>query len=570
MKASFNKIAKAIHAIYPTVKVDEFRECIRLTGELDSWDDIVHVGQMAVKAKSLGVINDVKLKDFSELPRKPIIRDDKLDGKRPQILVIGGGVVGCAIARELSRYDVSVMLVEKENDVALAQSSRNDGDIHVGIDLKPGQLKHYYNSRGNAMFERLSDELGVEFQRTGHLIVFSRNYEKLFIPFLKSRAKKLNIEGVRYVKGKELVQIEPGVPSWNKGALYMPSGGEICPYAFTIALAESAVSNGVDLELNTMVEGMTLLNGKIHGVKTNRGTVYPQIVINCAGVYSDVIAGYAGDRTFTVHPRKGSVLILDKKKGGLASTSMNKSPLAKDKGFRSKHTKGGGIVHTVDGNVLVGPSAEEQPYREDYSTNSEMLNNVFKKQKEISENMEKSDIITYFSGIRASNYEEDFVVRKGIFTKNIIEAGCIQSPGLTSAPAIAVDVSEWAIEMLGGAKENFSFNPFRKVSPKPLKMTNEQRDELIRSNPEYGIIVCRCEEISKGEIIDALSSPIPVNTVDGVKRRCRAGMGRCQGGFCSPQVAKIIAEFQGIAIEKVQKSSTNSPIVFGDVKGDKA
>lgn len=554
------------------VQAELYRGCLRLTGELDEWEDVVEAGMLAVSSSHGGVLNDITLKGFTPKKRIPSIEDNTLDGKAPDVLIIGAGVVGAAIARELAKLKLDIYLIDKENDVAVAASSRNDGDVHVGIDLHKNQQKHYYNSRGNLMFEKLSEELDFTFQRTGHAVLFSTKWEKIVLPpLMKLKAKSLGIKGTRYLSTDKIKKYEPGVPSWCTGAFYMPSGGEISPYKFTVALAENAVANGVKIFLNTMVKGMKTEGGRIVAVETNRGTLSPKLVINAAGVFSDVIADMAGDRTFTIHPRKGTNLILDKKVKCFAATSMNKSPFAKDKDIdvadAKKHTKGGGVAHTVDDNVLIGPNAIETPEREDFSTCKSCIDEVFNKQKKVAEKMTRADVITYYSGIRASTYEEDFVVRKGIFTKNIIEAAGIQSPGLTAAPAIAVDVAAWARDMLN-AKENLEFNPYRIGVPELKKLSAEERDRLIKENPDYGVIICRCEEISRGEILDALSAPFVVPTVDGIKRRVRPGMGRCQGGFCSPLVIEIIAEKLGIPVEEVKKSGTKSVILYNDTKED--
>ena len=298
----------------------------------------------------------------------------------------------------------------------------------------------------------------------------------------------------------------------------------------------------------------------------------PRIVVNAAGAYSDVIAEMAGDRTFTIHPRKGTDLILDKKKAYYAISSFARSyfaPLPKEAQEQTHaavgHTKGGGVMRTVDGNILVGPNAVEQPYREDTSTSLDDVLAIIRKQKVAADELSTADIITYFAGVRAATYEEDFVVRKGIFTKNVIETAGIQSPGITAAPAIACDVRDWVKEMLG-AKDKKGFDPVRKHTPKLAGLSEKERAAFIERDPAYGEIVCRCEEVSKGEIIDALDSPLKVCTVDGIKRRVRPGMGRCQGGFCSPLVVKIIAEHEGIKPEDVLKGDEGSVILYADSK----
>ncbi len=568
------KIRRAVNKIAPSVKVEEYRGCVRLTGELDNWADVYRCGKAAVSKKSLGVLNDIRLKGFHEEPKRPSLTDNALDGETPDVLVIGGGIVGCAVARELTRLKASVLLVEKCNDVACGASSRNDGCIHPGIDLHKGQQKLKYVLAGNKAYTKLAEELGISLKRWAQMFVFSTKWENAIIsPLYKLRAKQLGVEGVRHLTPKQIKEIEPNPPAWATGAMYMATAGMVSPYKTTIALIDNAIQNGAKVSLDTYVKGMKVENGKIVSVETNRGTIYPKVVVNCAGVYSDVIADMAGDRTFTIHPRKGTDIILDKKKVGYALSSYARSffaPLPKENRPDTKeqvgHTKGGGVMRTVDGNILVGPDAHEVPSREDYSTSIEDIDNIIKKQKLAQPMLNKGDIITYFSGTRAATYEEDFVVRRGIFTSNIYEAAGIQSPGITAAPAIACDIRDWVKRDLG-IEDNPSFNPVYKHTPRLADLSDEQRQNYIKSDSAYGEIICRCEEVSKGEIIDALNSPLKVATIDGIKRRVRPGMGRCQGGFCSPLVAKIIAEHEGIEIEDVLKGDEGSVIVYGNTKG---
>ena len=568
------KIRRAVNKIAPSVKVEEYRGCVRLTGELDNWADIYRCGRAAVCKKSLGVLNDIKLKGFHEEPKRPTLQDDAVDGQTPDVLVIGGGIVGCAVARELTRLDVSVLLVEKCNDVACGASSRNDGCIHPGIDLHKGQQKLKYVLAGNKAYTALAEELGLQLKRWAQTFIFSTKWENAIIsPLYKLRAKQLGVEGVRHLTPKQLKEIEPNPPRWATGAMYMATAGMVSPYKTTIALIDNAIENGAKVSLNTYVKGMKVENGKIVSVDTNRGTIYPKVVVNCAGIYSDVIADMAGDRTFTIHPRKGTDIILDKKRVGYALSSYARSYFAPlppearpDNKEQVGHTKGGGVMRTVDGNILVGPDAHEVPSREDYSTSMQDIDNIIKKQKLAQPMLNKGDIITYFSGTRAATYEEDFVVRRGIFTSNIYEAAGIQSPGITAAPAIACDIRDWVKQDLG-AKDNKSFNPVYKHTPRLADQPDSVREEYIERNSDYGEIICRCEEVSKGEIIDALNSPLKVATIDGIKRRVRPGMGRCQGGFCSPLVAKIIAEHEGVEIEDVLKGDEGSVIVYGNTKG---
>lgn len=570
------RIRKAVNKIAPSVTVEEWRGCVRLTGECDDWATIYKCGVAAVDKHSLGVLNDVKLKGFHEEPKKPTLKDNAIDGQRPDVLVIGGGIAGCSVLRELSRLDLDVLLVEKANDVATGASCRNDGCIHPGIDLHKGQLKLKYVLKGNEQYRQLVKDLGLELKPWGQTFIFSTHWENAIVsPLFWLKSKIIGVPGVKHLTPKQLKEMEPNPPKWAKGAMFISSAGMISPYKTTIALCDNAIQNGARVSLNTIVEGMDVKDGKIVAVHTNRGTVYPKAVVNCAGIYSDVIADMAGDRTFTIHPRKGTDIILDKKKVGYALSSYARSyfaPLPKENQPEHKeqvgHTKGGGVMRTVDGNILVGPDAHEVPSREDYSTSMSDINNIIKKQQLAQPLLNKGDIITYFSGTRAATYEEDFVVRRGIFTSNIYEVAGIQSPGITAAPAIACDIRDWVKEDLK-AKNKTNFNPIYKHTPRLANLPEKEREAYIKKNSDYGEIICRCEEVSKGEIIDALNSPLKVATIDGIKRRVRPGMGRCQGGFCSPLVAKIIAEHEGIKIEDVLKGDEGSVVVYGDTKGVK-
>lgn len=574
---------------FPDIQITEERGCIVLRGELNSWEDIVYAGTLAVnREKYLGVINDIKLKGYKETIRIPSFVDDSLEGSTPDVLVIGGGVVGCAIARELTKWKLDVMLVDKEYDVAVGASSRNDGCVHVGIDLKPWQSKLRYCTWGNSLFSDMCKDLRVPFERKGHFLIFSTRVERILAPAFKYVARKNGIKGVSYITEKRFKKVETSAPDWCRGAIYMPSGGIVSPYKLTIALAENAVTNGARVCLNTAVLDMDVEEERVVAVKTNRGTIHPRIVINAAGVFADKIAEMAGDRTFTIHPRKGTNFILDKKVGYFVRSSIARSPFSIEKSknppktLRGKialfmgivnsksHTKGGGIVHTMDNNVLVGPNAMETPDREDTTTDINSINMIYSKQVITAQEMKRSDIITYYSGVRAPTYEEDFVVRRGLHCKNIIEAAGIQSPGLTAAPAIAIDVANWAVDTLSkeeSVAKNEEYNPVREYTPHLADMMDDDRDEWVKRNPDYGEIICRCEEVSKGEILDALRSPLPVYTVDAVKRRVRPGMGRCQGGFCSPLVMNIISKETGRPLSEIMKGNERSVVLFGESKG---
>ncbi|MEN6340490.1 MAG: NAD(P)/FAD-dependent oxidoreductase [Clostridiaceae bacterium] len=541
--------------------------CVVLEGELDRWDDIVQAGLLAAKcSRSDGLINDIRFTG-GEIPpmRVPPISDSVLEGAAPDILIVGGGIVGCAIARECAKYDMSILLCEKEHDVALHASSRNDGMIHPGIDLIPGQVKRRYNMRGNRMYDEVCKELDVPFRRSGQYLCFLK---KLYAAggFIAQLYFLLFGPVGRYIGKRAFRRREPHMNLEIHGALFFPSAGVVSPYGLTIAYAENAVDNGVRLSLDTAVLGMRVENGEIKSVSTNRGTIYPKVVVNAAGVFSEDVATMACDRFFSIHPRRGTNTILDSKSAVRLNTIVSSLGTSSTK---KKHTKGGGLIRTIDGNILVGPDAVETCEKENFETTEKSVTDVFDKQRRSDPALRFNEAITYFTGVRAATYEEDFVIRKGRRTRNIVHAAGIQSPGITAAPAIAVDVAKMAAQLLGLTRKvakSPSFNPIRKGIVRVNELLYEERNELIRQNPDYGEIVCRCEEISRGEVLDALHRSVPCDTVDGVKRRVRPGMGRCQGGFCGPLVLRIIAEDKGLSLEEVEKSGIGSELLFGGIK----
>ena len=595
--SDIKKICRKIEKLSPKISVSEERGCIVLRGQVDDWSIAVKAGQLAVnKKKYLGVINDIKVRGFEPSKESLLPEDSSLEGQSPDVLIIGGGITGCAAARQLSRYKLNILVCEKGADVASGASKANGGVVHVGINFSASSQKQHYNLIGNQMYEELSKKLDVPFERRGQVMLCCKKWERIVVWFLARLGEKKGIHGTRYMKRKELLEHEPNIPEFIDGGMFMPIGGITSPYEMTIAMAENAATNGVSFSLETQVRGMEVEaaedgKGHIVSVTTNRGKMYPKVVINAAGVHADEIADMAGDRTFTIHPRRGTDIITDKKVGYMVNTSMAKAPFAvapyekekfKGKAFAtvrllinafngSNHTKGVGVIHSVHGNMLIGPNAVETPDREDTATYRDEVDAIIRMQQHLAPGLEFRDIIAYFTGVRAPTYEEDFVVRKGIFTDNILEAAGIQSPGVTAAPAIAVDLAEWTVEELRKKmpveyRENFSDE--RKAPPRLRQMREEERHRLIRENPDYGVIVCRCEEISRGEIIDALNSPLPVPTVDGIKRRLRPGMGRCQGGFCMPLVMDIIAQHEGVPLSEVRKAGSGSVISYGFTKGE--
>ena len=544
----------------------EWHSSIILEGTAKTWDDVVKAGRLAANKGYKGVVNRVTVPGLV-LPeiRKPLLRDNYLEGRHVDVLVIGGGIIGCAIVRELSKWNISILLVDKEDDVAMHTTSRNDGMVHPGFEPKPGTKKALCNVRGNQMYDRIAKELDVPFKRTGSTILYDKKWMGMLIPAFQFRAHQNGVEGARHMPLDELRKRERYLSSDIAGALYLPSTGHISPYKTAIAYAENAVTNGAQVCLNTVVLSMEKQHGRIVSVLTNRGRVVPRIVVNAAGVCSDIIANMADDQFFSIHPRKGQMAYLDKKKGYLLYSVVAMPSIGTVHGT----TKGGGLVKTVDGNILVGPDAEEQPFREDYTTHRENMGHLFAKHLPLIPQLSPADVINYSAGIRAATYEEDFIIEASETVPNLVHAAGIQSPGLASAPAIAVDIEKITCgllskEMLVTPRPNW--NPIRKAIPHPAEMSEETRNALIRLRPEYGKIVCRCEEVSEGEIIDAIQSPVPAHSVDAVKRRVRAGMGRCQGGFCQSSVMRILHEQTGLPLDQITKKGQDSFVLAAETK----
>ena len=563
LQALENKVRKKIS---PNVSLREWHASLVLEGTVSTWEQLYNAGKMCANQGYKGVVNKLKVSDLN-IPstKKPRLTDNFRQDKKVDGVIIGAGIIGCAIARELSEWQLTILLVDKEDDVAMHASSRNDGMIHPGIEPKVGSKKALFNVKGNDMYTRIGQELDVKIIRCGSSVLFDRKLLSLAKPVLNIRAQKMGVKGATLLSQEEVLKKEPNIGIPVAGALHFASTGITSPYKMTVAYAENAVQNGAEVALNTIVLAMQKEHDRITSVVTNRGTVYPKLVINAAGVFADIIADMAGDQFFSIHPRKGHILFLDKKKGELINGVIGKPSLSLAKG----NTKGGGVVKTVDGNVLVGPDAYEQPFREDFSTDMKNMAAIMAKHLPLVKGFSPSDVIAYCAGIRASTYEEEFIVERSDYVANLVYAAGIQSPGFASAPAIAEEIEHItcaALAQVMEVKPNADWNPIRKGIPDLSHMDFAARSQIIRENPHYGEIVCRCEGISKGEIIDALNSPLAVHSVDAIKRRVRAGMGRCQGGFCLPTVMSIINEETGIPMTAITKKGNDSNIVVAETK----
>ena len=554
-----------------SVKVED--RVVYLGGKVQSFEDFIAIGSSIGKIKGVrGVVNNISYPGKKERKKKEG-RKKKIG--KADVVIVGGGVVGCFIARELSRYDLNIVLVEKGEDVAVGTTKANNAMVHTGIGEKMGTLKQKLCVEGHRMYEKVAEELKVPYKKCGMWIIttehtlehyripsFIANFvSKHVIPYLVlRRGKKLGIP-MEIVGRKELLEKEPYVTKKALAAVYSPTYGVTCPYYLTIALAENAIENGVEVMLNTEVVDIEVEGGRVKSVVTTKGTIDADFVINAAGLFADEIAEMAGAREYTIHPKKGSTLLFDREYGHYANHSMSMLKFP-----RMEHYKGGGIMLTVDGNIQWGPTIAEVGDKEDRAVTSEEIEQIFQYFSPLMPSFPKKAVIAYFAGLRAATFTEDFFIEPSKKVKGFVHVAGIQSPGLAASPAIAKMVlgilRDEGLEM----REKENFNPFRK---KPLvfrELSKEEKEKAIAKNPLYGKVVCRCEQVTEGEVVDAIHSPIPALSVDAVKRRTRAGMGRCQGSFCLPRIAKIIAREANIPVEEVVKNSENSKLFVGKAK----
>ncbi len=472
------------------------------------------------------------------------------------VAVIGAGVVGGMIARKLSSYKLSVAIVEKESDVAMGATRANSAIVHAGFDAKEGSLKAKMNVRGSCMMENIARELGVKYKRNGSLVIGFSDEDRIALRALCERGIKNGVEGVRVVEREELKILEPGISDNALCALYAPTGAIICPYELTIAAIGNAMDNGAALFLNFPVESIVRENG-IYTVASNGKTVKARYVINAAGLYSDDIAKMVGDSSFSVHARRGEYILLDRECGDIAKHTIFRVP--------SKMGKGILVTPTVDGNLLLGPTSEDISDKDDKSVTRAGLDKVIREAGEnLSVNVPINKSITSFCGLRAVGSTGDFIINSNV--ENFINVAGIESPGLSSAPAIAEYVAELLGDMGLCLEEKEDFDPIRAPKHEFRDAAIEEKQARIKEDPSYGRIICRCETVSEGEILDAIRSNPPALTVDAVKRRTRSGMGRCQGGFCGTYVMELIARERGIALEDVTKSGGSSRVVIGKTK----
>ena len=568
-----NTLTETFPGLSINAAIDE-RNIVTLNGECETWAQVVQAGHLAAKpAEVKNVVNELSVRGMPA-PRKnygPCCEAGQKIGliDSVDVLIIGAGISGCGIARELSKYQLNILVIEQADDVAAGATRANNGNIHPGHDVKPGTLKARLNVEGNRMYTQWARELGFELQRCGLLGASNKpEYRPAFEQVL-GVAKMNGVENPEIIDKQRINELEPGFAARGievSLGIWLPSMGLVEPYQVAIALAENAVMNGARFMFNCMAGGILRENCGVKGAITSRGIVEARYIINCAGVYADEISAMAGDKSYTIHPRKGTIAILDRQKKPLFNSLAGLVEASSIKEKANADSKGGGMCRTPEWNILMGPSAVEVPDKEDLSSTQEDLDYAMALGEYYG--IGNGDIIRFFAGSRPANYKEDFVIEMSQVTRGFINVGGIQSPGLAAAPAIARMVEDILSRAASGEgrplQKKDSFNPIRKREIEFRALSRAEQDELIRREPAYGRIICRCESVTEGEILDALRSPVPPASIDGVKRRTRAGMGRCQGGFCQCRVMEIIARELGVDKTAVTLRGAGTPVLLSD------
>lgn len=468
------------------------------------------------------------------------------------VIIIGAGVVGSMIARTLAKYKLDILVLEKENDVGNGASCANSAIIHSGYDPAPGSLKARLNVRGNFLFDKIAKELDVEFVRNGSITLANTEEEVAILEELVNRANKNGVE-VKVLNHDELKTIEPTITDKVIKGLLAPTCGIINPFELVVAAMENAMDNGVELNLLEEVISISKLDAKFI-VKTNKNVYETKYVINCAGVHSDEVSEMVNEKYFTIKPRRGEYYVLDHFDNTYVKHVLFNVPSSKGKGVL--------VSPTTNYNYLVGPSSEFVDDKEDVSTDKETLDQVKQNAYSLVDNLRLDKQIRIFSGVRAVSDTGDFVIEEVI--PCFINVAGIQSPGLTASPAIA----EMVEGMIKDKTLKEKFNPVRRPLPRLNKKSFEERETLCKENPLFANIICRCEKISEGEIVDAIRRNCGATTVKGVKKRVRPGFGKCQGGFCEASVMKILARELGIDMKTIVYGKENAYILKERTKGE--
>lgn len=473
------------------------------------------------------------------------------------VVIIGAGIVGASIARELSKYKAKVLILDKNVEVCQETTKANSAIAHGGFDCIPGSLKAKMNVRGNHLMDQLSKELGFDYNKIGSLVLAFDDKEIKTLEELYDRGIKNGVKKLEIIDKERVIKIEPKVSDQVVKALYCPESGVIDPFNFCYGMIENALENGVDLRTETEVLSFEALEDKIL-VKTNQDTFETKYLVNAAGLYSDKFAKMAGDNDFDIIPTKGVYRLLDKTKADFIHTVLFQTPSEKGKGVL--------VTATYDGNTMMGPTSERINFVEDTTTESESLSVVDSLGRKSVPDLNLAKTIRVFTGVRAKPSTGDFMIYSSNHVKGLVHAAGIESPGLVSAPAIAEYVADLLKAQGLSLEKNEKFNPIRKAFKRISILSKEDKIKAIAEDPNYGKVICRCETVSEAEIIDAIRRPAGARTIDGVKRRVRAGMGRCQGGFCSPRVLEILARELKIDPTEVKKELSGSEIINRHLK----
>lgn len=482
--------------------------------------------------------------------------EESLPGSLYDVAVIGAGVIGCAAAFELSRTTARVALLERGDDVAQGATRANSGIVHAGYDPKPGTRMARYNVEGNALTSRYAKELNVPFRQNGSLVLALRPEERATLRRLYEQGRENGVPGLRLLTAEETLAAEPNLSPSLCGALYAPSAGIISPWEMALAFAESAVQNGCDFLPCCEVTEIRREGGQFL-LTTPRGTVRARRVVNAAGGHADTVNDLAAPPRFHIRPNRGQYYLLDKSQGNFVSRVIFQCPTAAGKGVL--------VSPTVHGNLLIGPDALDVGDPDETATTAGALAYIAEQARRSVPGFNLRESIRNFAGVRAVSDRDDFIVEESPDCPGFLNLSGIKSPGLTSAPAIAAD----CVRLLRSSGLELECKERFRLCPRPSHfrdLTAEKRAESVRGNPLYGRVVCRCETITEGEIVDAIREPIPARSVDAVKRRCHAGMGRCQGGFCGPRVASILAREWGIPLTEIRQDKPGTYLFTGWTK----
>lgn len=472
---------------------------------------------------------------------------------RYDVIIIGGGVSGCAVARELSRYKVNVCVLEKEEDVCCGTSKANSGIVHAGHDAPVGSLKAKMNLRGNELMEPLAEELNIPFIRNGSLVICQSREDMPRLRALYDRGIANGVKGLRILSKEEVLEKERNLSENVHAALYAPTGGIVCPFELNIALAENANVNGVEFHFRSNVMDIERTE-EGYRLFTSRGFYRAKFVVNAAGVYADKFHNMVSGHKIHITARKGEYCLLDKRAGDHVKSTIFTLPGEFGKGIL--------VTPTVHGNLLLGPTAMDIQDKEGTNTTREGLEQVIRKAGMNVKGIPMRQVITSFAGLRSHEDGNEFIIEELADAPGFIDCAGIESPGLTSCPAIGERIAQILRERMG-LEEKEGFIRTRKGILKPGTLPEEEWAALIRENPAYGNIICRCEMVTEGEIVDAIRRPLGARSLDGVKRRTRAGMGRCQSGFCSPRTMEILAREWKTDIREITKSGGKSYLAVG-------